>query len=164
MRDQKLSFPWSPLSQVADRLFCLSFRTSHFLFRLQVFVLSDRCEYIQQGYSVLFQIACCKTVGRLSKCANSTIIQVYLCLGPLQCTLKNVLACRIFDIISSSSVIWLYSLVRTLTARTMLASIQGASTVNSLKGGIVSPTPKPYPGGPGNLLSGYHTLVENAEF
>ena len=76
----------------------------------------------------MFQIACCENVGPLSKCANSIVIQVYLCLGPLQCALKDVLACRIYDIISSSSFIWFYSLVRTLTARTMLASICGAST------------------------------------
>ena len=45
----------------------------------------------------MIKIACCKTDGRLSKCANSIIIQGYLCLVPVQCTLKSVLAYRIYD-------------------------------------------------------------------
>ena len=88
---------------------------------------------------MLLQIACCKTAGRLSMCANSIVIQVYLCLGPLQCALKNVLACRTYNIVSSSSSIWFYSLVRTVTARTVLASIWGTSTVTYLLTYLLTP-------------------------
>lgn len=120
-----------------------------FLFELVTSCSSSKCSYYQVSVNTFskvivwcFQIACCKTVGRLSKCANSIIIQVYLCLGPLRCTLKSVLACRIYDIVSSSSFIWFYRLVQVLTARTMLASIWGASTVTFFKGWHCQPHAK----------------------
>lgn len=134
MRVQNYIFAGALYSQLP--IVCIAF-----LFESVTSSSASKCSYYQSSvntlskvmYSVLFQNAHCQTAVRLSKCANSIVIRVYLCFGRLQCALKYVLACRIYNIISSSSFLWFYRVVRTLTARTMLVSIWVVSTVTFFK-------------------------------
>lgn len=118
-----------------------------FLFEPVTSCSASKCPYYQKGVNASSKvIVCCfrLLVIKLSDAFRSVLIA-----SSFRWALKNVLACRIYDIISSSSVIWLYRLVRTLTAWTGVPE-----QLHSLKGGVVSQTPKPRRGGPENLLSG----------